>query len=130
MRFGVIIVLLLALVAITLPHPVLADCKIGDVAVSDIFKKTDGTCIDNPSGRKSIFAFVEIIIQYLTALIGVVMVLMIVIAGLQYVLAGSSPDNAKSAKTRIERAFTGLILFILMFGILQILLPPDVALFK
>lgn len=102
-----------------------ADCvKVSNALSQDPNNKCIGSATQNP-----IFALIETIIQYLTGIIGIIMVLMIVVAGLQYVLSGTNPDVAKQAKQRLERAFTGLILFILLFGIMQVLLPPDVTIF-
>ena len=96
----------------------------GGVQVSDAF----GNC---PAGTSNpIYALVEKIVSYASGVLGLVIVLMIVIAGLQYVVSDGSPDTAKAAKDRIRNALTGLVLFLLMYAILQALLPPDARVFK
>jgi hypothetical protein len=95
----------------------------GGVQVSDAL---GGNC---PSAGNPIYDLIAEIVQYAGGVLGLIVVLMIVIAGLQYVLSDGSPDTAKAAKDRIRNAITGLVLFILMYGILELLLPPDVRIF-
>jgi len=97
-----------------------SDCEArGGVPVSSALGRA---CIGGKS-QNPILDLLEVIIRYLVGLIGIVVVLMIVIAGLQYVISGGSPDAVKSAKNRIIRALTGLLLFLLMWGILLVILP-------
>lgn len=96
-----------------------ADC--GGVAVSDAL----GSCVATP-GTNPIFALLQKVITYATGIFGLVLVLMIVIAGLEYVISGGSPDKAKGAKKRIEQAATGFVLFVVMWGVLQVLLPDGI----
>jgi Type IV secretion system pilin len=96
-----------------------ADC--GGVPVSDAL----GSC-GAPAGTNPVFALVEKVITYATGLLGLVLVLMIVIAGLEYVISGGNPEKAKGAKRRIEQAATGFVLFVVMWGVLQVLLPGGI----
>jgi|GEM_PF-1746710 len=96
-----------------------ADC--GGVAVSDAL----GNCGATP-GTNPIFALVQKIITFATGAFGLVLVLMIVIAGLEYVISGGNVDRAKGAKKRIEQAATGFVMFVIMWGVLQVLLPDGI----
>jgi len=96
-----------------------ADC--GGVTVSDAL----GNC-NAPAGTNPIFALIQRVITFATAAFGLVLVLMIVIAGLEYVISGGNPDKAKGAKKRLEQAATGFVLFVLMWGVLQVILPDGV----
>jgi hypothetical protein len=78
------------------------------------------------SGNGLIFNYLIIIIQFLSGAIGLVIVLMIVIGGIQYITSAGDPGAVKAAKGRIVNAITGLVLFILMFAILNFLIPGGV----
>jgi hypothetical protein len=96
-----------------------ADC--GGVTVSNAL----GNC-NAPANTNPIFALLDRIITYATGVFGLVLVLMIVIAGLEYVISGGSPEKTKGAKTRLEQAATGFVLFVIMWGVLQVLLPGGI----
>jgi hypothetical protein len=73
-----------------------------------------------------IFAYLRIIIQFLSGAIGLVIVLMIIIGGIQYITSAGDPGAVKAAKNRIVNAITGLVLFVLMFAILNFLIPGGI----
>lgn len=109
-------------------QPALAACSGKGVSVSHALGIKDD-CV-GADGTNPIFALVSYAIQFLIGIFGLILVLMIVIAGLQYILSGTSPDAAKDAKDRLKNAATGLVLFVLMWGALQVLLPDDVKVFR
>jgi len=76
-----------------------------------------------------IYDLLHIIIVWLSGMFGLVLTLILVVAGFQYIVSNGSPDDTKSAKNRIKAALTGFILYIFMVGILQHLLPDGVKLF-
>ncbi len=115
-----------------LPGWVLADCARG-VKVSTIFSRPGSVpgdeCIGND--RNPIFDFVGgYVLPIFAGVIGLLLVLVIVVSGIQYIIAGGSSDNTREAKNRLKGAVTGLLLYIMMFGILQVLLPPDARIFR
>lgn len=73
-----------------------------------------------------IFAYARAIIQFVAGIFGLVAVLMIIIAGFQYMTSAGNPDAIKKAKSRIANVILSIILFALMFAILQYLLPGGV----
>ncbi len=85
-------------------------------------------CIGN-GNQNPIFALVAYGVQLLTGLFGIILVMVLVIAGFEYVISGDNPEIAKEAKGRITGAITGLVLFIIMFGLIQVILPSDVKIF-
>ena len=78
------------------------------------------------SGNGLIFNYLILIIQFLSGAIGLVIVLMIVIGGIQYITSAGDPAAVKKAKERIVNAITGLVLFVLMFAILNFLIPGGI----
>ena len=95
-----------------------------DVTLSSPFSSSGGTV--SCSGSGLIFNYLKMIIQFASGAIGLVIVLMIVIGGVQYVTSAGDPGAVKAARGRIINAITGLILFILMFAILNFLIPGGI----
>ncbi|HEX7259511.1 MAG TPA: pilin [Candidatus Saccharimonadia bacterium] len=87
-----------------------------------------GGCIGS-ANQNPIFALIGFGVQFLTGLFGIILVLVLVIAGFQYVISGDDPEIAKEAKDRIKGAFTGLVLFVIMFALIQIILPSELKIF-
>lgn len=85
------------------------------------------TSIDYSCGSGNpIIAFATAIIKYVGGLIGLVVVLMIIIGGVQYAISSGDAKAVAAAKSRIINSVIALILYILMFGILQYLIPGGV----
>lgn len=71
----------------------------------------------------AIVEYLKMVLQFLSAGVGIVVVLMLVIAGVQYITAVGDPGNIKKAKERIVNAITALLLFIFGYAILNFLIP-------
>jgi hypothetical protein len=107
---------------------------VASLSTSSAYACTDvtlGSPIDSStsvkcSGGGLIFNYLVIIIQFLSGAIGLVIVLMIVIGGVQYITSAGDPGAVKAAKQRIVNAITGLVLFLLMFAILNFLIPGGI----
>jgi hypothetical protein len=83
-------------------------------------------CIDKNAPGGPIFAYVRQLIQLLSGAVGIIVVLMLVIGGFQYITSAGDPGQVKSAKSRITNAITGLVLFVLMFALLNYLIPGGI----
>ena len=105
-----------------------AACPEGAVKVSPAFG-IEGNCIGS-NDQNPIFAFLSVAISFITALFGMVLVFVIILSGFQYILGAADSDNVKGAKDRLKAAATGLVLFILMFAVIQLLLPADASIFR
>lgn len=81
---------------------------------------------NNQNQGGAIMEYLKTIIQFISGLVGVVIVLMIIWSGIQYITAAGNPELLKQAKDRFYNAIVGLILFILMFGILSYLIPGGI----
>jgi len=66
------------------------------------------------------------IINVMAGLVGVIVVLMVVIGGIQYSTAGSDPQKVAGAKKRISNAVIALVAFIFMWAFLQWIVPGGV----
>lgn len=65
-------------------------------------------------------------INALSGIVGVVVVIMIIIGGIQYSSAGSDPQKIASAKSKIVNALLALLVFIFLYAFLQWVVPGGV----
>jgi type IV secretory pathway VirB2 component (pilin) len=70
-----------------------------------------------------IITYVKQVLRFLSGAFGLLAVLAIIIAGIQYMTAGGNPGQVEQAKKRLGNAITAVILLVLMFGILYFLIP-------
>jgi hypothetical protein len=85
------------------------------------------TCVANdPKTGGAIVVYLKAVLQYLSSAVGLVVVLMLVIAGIQYITSVGDPARIKSAKDRITNAVIALALFIFGFAILSFIIPGGI----
>lgn len=70
-----------------------------------------------------ILAYLVALLRFLSYGVGIVVILMIVIGGIQYAAAGDNAQSVSAAKKRIVNAFTALLLYIFAFAILNYVVP-------
>lgn len=112
-------------------------CKnAGGVPVSTIWDRspTDNSplgdeCLGSDS-QNPIFSLISAGIRWFSAIFGLILVLIVAVAGFQYVISAGDSDQIKGAKERLKAAVTGLVLYLLMFSILQFLLPEGAKVFR
>jgi len=68
----------------------------------------------------------NLVVNFLSALVGVVVLAVIVLGGIQYSMAGDNPSAVTAAKQRIINGLIALVAFLLMFSFLQWLIPGGV----
>lgn len=73
-----------------------------------------------------IIAYLETAINILTTIVGVVIVIMIVVGGIQYSAARDNPQEAASAKHRIYNAVLALVIYLFAFAFLQYIVPGGI----
>lgn len=91
-----------------------ASCRV--VAVSSV------PC-SNLSSCPLIQNYVDPLVTFLTAVVGVAVVISIIIGGIQYTSSAGDPSKAGAAKDRIRNAIIALVVYILLFGLLNFLIP-------
>ena len=82
-------------------------------------------CVSN-KGDGAIIAYVKALLQYLSGLVGLVIILMIIVSGIQYLTAYGNPKSITAAKNRLTNAIIGLFLFIFAFALLSFLIPGGI----
>lgn len=73
-----------------------------------------------------IIKYLVLFIQFLTAIVAIVVVISIIIGGIQYSTSADDPGMVTAAKKRIINALLALALYIFTFAILQFLIPGGV----
>ncbi len=68
----------------------------------------------------------NIIVGFLSGLVGVVVVGVIIMGGIQYAAAGDKAEAVSAAKKRIINGLTALIAFLFIFAFLQWLIPGGI----
>jgi len=81
---------------------------------------------NDPASGGAIVFYLKLVLKLLAGLIGAIIILVLVIAGLQYILSAGDPARVKSAKGRIVNAMTALVLYMMMFAILNFLVPGGI----
>lgn len=76
--------------------------------------------------KNAIFVLLKELIKWLSAMVGVVAVVMIMISGFIYATAGEKDEQVKQAKTMMTNTIIGLILYIFMTVILNFLVPGGI----
>ena len=67
--------------------------------------------------------YVNPLINFLAALVGVAVVISIVIGGIQYGSSAGDPAKVTAAKNRIRNAIIALVTFLLLYALLNFLIP-------
>jgi hypothetical protein len=65
-------------------------------------------------------------INLLSALVGVIVIIMIIVGGIQYMTAGGNPQAVAAAKKRITNAVLSIVALIFMFSLLTWLIPGGI----
>lgn len=73
-----------------------------------------------------IFAYMIAAIRFLSVGIGLVITLMIVVSGIQYVSSAGNSQKIEAAKTKLRHAVEALVLFIFLSAIVNWLIPGGV----
>jgi len=74
----------------------------------------------------AIVGYVLTAINTLSALVGLTVVIVIIIGGIQYSAAGDDPQKVQAARSKIQNALLALFIFIFMFSFLQWVVPGGI----
>ncbi len=75
----------------------------------------------------SVVAYLQLFIRFLSAAVGVVIVIMIAVRGIQYTAARENPQIVHNARIGILNAIMALILYLFTFAFLQWIVPGGVV---
>lgn len=77
-------------------------------------------------GETQLYFWLQRIVNILAGVIGLVVVISILVAGMQYMTAGSNASQVAAAKSRIGMAVLALVLFAFTYTLLQWLIPGGI----
>lgn len=83
---------------------------------------TSGNCT-NLGHCDLIDKYINPLINFLAALVGVIVVVSIIIGGIQYSSSAGDPQATSAAKKRIVNAIIALVTFIFLYAILNFIVP-------
>lgn len=83
-------------------------------------------CPEDTPGGNIIYSYLALVIELLSAGVGLVITLMIAVSGVQYITARDDPKKIEAAKHKIWNAVLALILFILMYALINFIVPGGV----
>lgn len=85
----------------------------------------EGNCEEEELNAEncSIVSYIVTAVRILSALVGIIVVLMITVGGIQYSSSRDNPQIAQAAKKRISNAILALVAYLFMFGLLDYLIP-------
>lgn len=69
---------------------------------------------------------IQTIVNFLSIGVGIVVVSMIIVGGIQYSIAGDNPQAVTAAKKRVTNALVALVAFIFSFAFVQWLIPGGI----
>ena len=84
-------------------------------------------CLNESESSKQVLGIIVLLINLLAAGVGVLSVIMLVSAGIQYSASADNPQAVQAAKQRIYNVIIGLVTFFLLYGFLQWLIPGGVG---
>jgi hypothetical protein len=89
-------------------------------------------CLDENShtvcegDSEKIYDWLKTGINFLSMIVGVVVVMMIIIGGIQYSSANGDPKKIAAAKSRVYNALLALVAYLFIFSFLQWLIPGGI----
>ncbi len=123
--------LLTALIAIVMggfmmAAPVFAKactCADGSTGVETAILGDENHCTcDNGSGSSVVHIF-KLVINIMSAAVGIIAAIGITIVGIQYLTAGGSEEKTRKAKRRLFEIVIGIVVYVLLYALLDWLLP-------
>lgn len=113
------------------------ECKLNDGTCASCYQS--GNCIDcsevacndqavecNGDRCDLIKNYVNPFITLLSALVGLVVVMSLIMGGIQYTASEGDPQKAANAKNRLQKTVFAFVLYIFLYALLQFLIPGGI----
>ncbi len=94
--------------------PVYADCYQGAILSED--------CTDQGHGS-GITHILNLVVRIMTVGIGILAAIGVTVAGVQYLTAGGNEERTRKSKRRIFEIVIGIVAYVLVFAVLDWLIP-------
>jgi hypothetical protein len=100
----------------------------GGVTIGSPITGTGKQCLKgDPANGGVIVTYLKTVLQFLSGAIGVVVLLMFTIAGIQYITSAGEPKQITAAKERLVNAVIALVLFAMAAAILNFVVPGGIV---
>lgn len=111
-----------------LAGPWIARASAAPSDVTNFAVNFEGDCKDaNPNADNcSVVAYLVTFTRVLSGVVGIIIVIMIAVGGIQYAAARDNPQAVVAARGRIINALIALVLYLFSFSILQWLIPGGI----
>jgi hypothetical protein len=86
-------------------------------------KDPDGGELEKCLNANPIIRTIRIVVNFLSAGVGIVITGSIIVGGIQYAIAGNNPNAVSAAKKRIQDALIALLAFFFIYALLDFLIP-------
>jgi len=108
-----------------------SDCSVGvdprdPTQCAPLGNGCNGNTAETCLKKNKIVVDINTIVNFLAALIGIVVIGVIILGGIQYTLAGDNATATGAAKQRIINGLIALVAFIFTFAFLQWLIPGGI----
>jgi vacuolar-type H+-ATPase subunit I/STV1 len=107
-------------------NDVFSNDKCGGVQIALPFIGSNKCVNNDPKTGGAIVNYLKTILLFLSGAIGLIVMLMLVIGGINYITSTGDPARIKGAKDMIQNAIVALVLFLCMFAIISFILPGGV----
>lgn len=122
-KFGVFVVLVLATVGLLSSYGGIANAATPPPIVPPPSGKPVDAC---PKGECIINDYINPVVKALSATVGVIVVISLVVAGIQYSSAAGDPSKVGAAKSRIIKTLGAFLFFIFLYVFLNYIVPGGV----
>jgi len=114
-------IMALAMVAMGANTPVMATGVVGTFGDDNLANVL--TDCGDPDNKDGIGCVLKLVVEILSIGVGILAVVGISVSGIQYLTAGGSEEKTRKAKRRIFEIVIGLALYVILYALLQWLLP-------
>jgi hypothetical protein len=120
-----VFVAMIACIVAIIPVSVAAQGNKSSYVARDSFCNYSSTA-SNDLRQNPIVKCLNDVVGFLSAGVGIVVVAVVIVGGIQYMTAGDNPQAVTAAKKRIINGLIALAVFMLMFTFLQWLIPGGI----
>lgn len=125
-RFSLLLAPLLILLAVFAPLPATTTPVLAKEYDSKYFKECNAGGSMRKAGENQNICTARLIFSWAAMGATTVITIMIVIGAILYMLSGDNQEKAKKAISIIKSAILGLILFLIMYAIIDFLIPGGI----
>jgi hypothetical protein len=100
----------------------------GNEDIGTIGDEVTADCVSNNLDESNcgIVKWINILINALTAVFGIIAIIMIAVGGVQYSFARDNPQQTAAAKERIRNVIIAIVAYVFLYGFMQYIIPGGI----